>query len=587
MMFVKAVLLSLLIVCCSHSIDAQDSAAELLEVDYVMYADPKFEMPPVGVKVTSEPLDLWLETLSQDNPSLQRQIADSISVASRRGMPGIERAADALAKLLMDAELDPLLRRSVAKALVALDAKQHASLIATQCNGDRAIASIAEPAFAKWKDDSLNEVWRQRLENPHTDSYSLRLAINGLGAIEDDSSGDALRKLIRSAASPPSIRLAAASALAKIQPKGLVDFSKSLTKDEPGVIAGLLAVRVLEQHVDDEAIGRLVLIAKRDEASVKSAAMRRLFEIDPQSIVPFGIAAIAHPEVNVRRIAAQALFALPSQEHIEPLSTLLSDVNPDLRRSVADMLFRLAQSDGFREDVIRQTTRVLAEDDWRGCEQATRVLVSLNHRDCGERLVALLRHPRGEAMIAAGWGLRRLESKEHLLEMLNRSNEIYRGFQGGRYNIRQNGPVDLQAQLFLAFGELRFQQADPLMRQYIPKNSMPGERDRAAACWSLGWLHEDAPDPQLVPMMISRVKDVRGIEPEMEEVRRMCAVSLGRMNAKSVLPDLRDFATGGIGAGRACHWAIERMTGEPMPPLRGMAPLDYTDWFLQPLKSDE
>ncbi|MEM6470578.1 MAG: hypothetical protein AAF802_13560 [Planctomycetota bacterium] len=564
-------------------------AAELPDVEYVMYSDPKFESPPVRIEITSRPLDLWLETLQKPYPKLQRQIVDTIAVAKERGVPGVQRAVDPLVQLLSQSDLDPLLRRSLVKALVTLDAKEHAPLLVEQAlRHGRAVSSIVEPALVHWQDASMREDWRRRLSEPSTDAFSLRVAVEGLGAIDDKDSADALRTLVLSQNDPASIRLASASALADLFDQGLVELANELDSSSDGDrFAPLLAVRLLRRHSDAMAVRLLNSLANRDQASVKTAALERLFELDPQNVVTLGESSIDHPDVNVRRIVAKAYFVRPAVELLGPLANLMNDPNPELRQSVAEMLFELAGNEELRDEVLIQATRVLGGDDWRGCEQATRVLVALDHKVSGQRLTELIWHPRGEAMVAAGWGLGVLRMDEHLPAMLARAVDLDQGFRVGKYTPIDQGPTDLQAQLFLAFGQQRFAPSEGLMRKYVIKDFSLGERARAAACWSLGWIRENDPESRLVSSMVARVRDVRGEEPEFEEVRRMCAISLGRMNARSAIKDLREFASPMPGSGRACFWSIEKMTGEPIPPFREGFPLDYTDWFLQPLDSDQ
>ena len=134
------------------------------------------------------------------------------------------------------------------------------------------------------------------------------------------------------------------------------------------------------------------------------------------------------------------------------------------------------------------------------------------------------------------------------------------------------------AHLFIAFGDQTYQPAEELMRQYVPKNFDLGLEVRVAAIWALGMLHEGEPDAQLVEALLGRLQD-NGMFPELGEVREMSAVSLGRMQAESALPVLKQFAADGM---RGCQWAVEQLTGEKPPELKPqVVPID--DWFLAPL----
>jgi hypothetical protein len=74
--------------------------------------------------------------------------------------------------------------------------------------------------------------------------------------------------------------------------------------------------------------------------------------------------------------------------------------------------------------------------------------------------------------------------------------------------------------------------------------------------------------------------------PELELVRRMSAISIGRMKTKGQLEALRKFvgeANNGSSEDYA-SWAIEQITGETVPhaPLID-EPYMVTGWFLEPV----
>jgi len=71
-------------------------------------------------------------------------------------------------------------------------------------------------------------------------------------------------------------------------------------------------------------------------------------------------------------------------------------------------------------------------------------------------------------------------------------------------------------------------------------------------------------------------------------VRRMSAVSLGRMKAESsleILRSMRDIESTQSAVGSACAWSVHAMTGEAMPPVVPFVDWE-TGWFLMPTSSD-
>jgi HEAT repeat protein len=139
-------------------------------------------------------------------------------------------------------------------------------------------------------------------------------------------------------------------------------------------------------------------------------------------------------------------------------------------------------------------------------------------------------------------------------------------------------------QLFQAFGQMRYAEAEPLMRRYIPKNSGFYGSARAAAVYALGKLHEDELVDDLARQFASRLSDIDPMNPELNEVRRFAAIGLGRMKAAGqtrVLERFHQEENSSVDIGAATRWALIRITGETMPPLKS---LEYREmgWFLEP-----
>jgi hypothetical protein len=145
-------------------------------------------------------------------------------------------------------------------------------------------------------------------------------------------------------------------------------------------------------------------------------------------------------------------------------------------------------------------------------------------------------------------------------------------------------PIDHKlSQLNQLLGQQKYAAADPVLRQFIPKQLRPGGESRGAAIWALGLLNEGKADPALADPLAERIED-RGIPPEDPRVARMAAITIGRMKADHVLLTLRKYWGGrpnGTLVNDACGWAIAQITGEVMPapaPARRL----QRDWFLAP-----
>jgi hypothetical protein len=59
--------------------------------------------------------------------------------------------------------------------------------------------------------------------------------------------------------------------------------------------------------------------------------------------------------------------------------------------------------------------------------------------------------------------------------------------------------------------------------------------------------------PKLVRALLSRLDDLESESTEIDEVRSMCVISIGRMNAVSVVDKLREYSTDGSHVSQSCY----------------------------------
>ena len=135
-------------------------------------------------------------------------------------------------------------------------------------------------------------------------------------------------------------------------------------------------------------------------------------------------------------------------------------------------------------------------------------------------------------------------------------------------------------QIFQLFGETDYEEAVPLLREFVPKATDMGEC-RTAACWALGKIYEGGGPADLAKQFAERLADVASMPPEESPVRFACAIALGRMKAEDQLPALHRFGNEGTEVSLACHWSIEKITGEK-PPTVTASKFQVLNWFLQP-----
>ncbi|MEM6692582.1 MAG: hypothetical protein AAF664_24345, partial [Planctomycetota bacterium] len=220
---------------------------------------------------------------------------------------------------------------------------------------------------------------------------------------------------------------------------------------------------------------------------------------------------------------------------------------------------------------------VLNAEKWEGCEQACVVLAKLDHKPSGVRMVELLSHSRAEVQVASAWALTQLRIEDRLPDMLEYTQSILERISSGELSTIDPWVTLPVAHLFIGMGDQKYEPATPVLLKYARKRLELGVYARPAAAWALGMIHESAGPPDVTQELLGRLNDRDPLAPELDEMRHMCAISLGRMDAKRALPSLRKQSENLW----ACYWAIERIAGDPMPPPKRKT-IQVGDWFLTP-----
>jgi HEAT repeat protein len=331
-------------------------------------------------------------------------------------------------------------------------------------------------------------------------------------------------------------------------------------------------------------------LARGPEPAAAALAAGRLLDLGPEHAVPVLDRLLASPDAKVRLLGVETLRRLPDEKHVRSLADRLDDPHPDVRHKAREALRELAAKKELRGTVLAEATRVLGGRPWRGLEQAAVLLTQLDHKPAAQQLLVLLEHDRPEVFITAAWGLRKLAVPATLPKALAYAEaELKRRLAGEDLPNRRGADmamIDHQlSQLNQCFGAQKYRPADGVLRRFIPRaDRLLGPESRAAAIWALGLLHEGEEAPDLVGPLEARLQDMRSIPPEALDVRRMSAVTLGRIKAKGAVPTLRVFYGGKPGddpVNNACGWAIQGLTGQAVPPP-GTVHKTQRDWFLVP-----
>lgn len=573
-------------------------------IDSVMDRDPNIPFPRVVNTFPMGAAESWIQALDRPVAETKVEAAQSIAMAHRQGMKGLDAAVVRFTRLLDRPDQHPTVRLAFAHALVALDARQSAdSLFRALDSADAELREVIEPALARWDFKPIRSNWLDRLNESPPFKRRHLLAIESLAAVREEKAIPKVQALVLSPdASLPS-RLAAARALRTLQSSGMEKVAAELAADiSPRGSAGrLLGVTVLRNHAGADAIGLLQKLGQDSDPTVSAVALARLVELDTKLVVPLLKSVLASPDAAVRGFGVQTLFRQPDDAHIKLLGDRLPDPHPDVRGRARVALRELARMPEFNDAVIREGMRALSASDWRGQEQAAVLLSQLGHKPAGKRMLQLLRATRPEVIVSAAWGLRQLADPDNLpavLEFVGEHHDkmLASGPQAGRRGVPIEAIDNQLAQLVQFLGQVRYRPAEKRLMAMLPRlipgqpGSPPqtpvGAETRAAAVWALGLLNEGKSNPELVRALEARLNDIP-MGPaggEYDRVRQMAAISLGRMKAKSSIPSLQKFTSGKLHldpVNNACAWALAQITGEPLPPA-GVVQQLLPAWFLTP-----
>ncbi|MBI1915568.1 MAG: hypothetical protein HYS12_12670 [Planctomycetes bacterium] len=565
-------------------------------IDSPMYKAPATPGPEIVTVFPKDALPLWLKAFERPGAEAETRcrIADAVVRARQRRVEGLEVFIAPFRAAVDQPDQHPTVRLAVARALVALEARDAApSLLRIAWAGGAEMRNTVEPALARWDYRPAREGWLERLGDPETPSWSLVLAIRGLAAVGEAKAVDRLRAIVISAAASGQLRVEAARALGALRSDGLEADAGRLADDltPRGLVARLAAASLLHRHRSDPAVRLLQRLADDEEPSVAVVAITRLLAIDPKLILPALDKVLASQDANVRSLGVDVLFRQPTEKHLRLLADRLDDKHADVRVKAGRFLHELAKKKELRDRVIAEAMRVLNEDEWRGQEQAAILLTQLDHKPAARRLVELLVSDRPEVLVTAAWGLRKLnvkETRDGVVDYIKEAAPPLLAGSGGPKKVPLEVLDHQLSQLNQFLGQQKHARADKLLRDFIPRpgNESGGPESRAAAIWALGLIHEGKTDSELAGQLKGRLNAGTASPQELPQVRRMCAITLARLGAKEALPSLRLYCADRKPSAddpvkNACGWAIGKLTGETM-----LAPetIQRTqgDWFLKP-----
>ena len=162
------------------------SAQEASPIDIEMDRNPVLAYAKIEHVFPRGAARLWVEALDRPDVETKVAAAQSIALARRKGLTGLEGAVTPLARELNRADQHPAVVLAAAQALVALDAKQTAdSLLRVLEHGDADLREIIEPALAKWDYAPARAIWMKRLSDTSSHGRGELLAIEALATVKE------------------------------------------------------------------------------------------------------------------------------------------------------------------------------------------------------------------------------------------------------------------------------------------------------------------------------------------------------------------------------------------------------------------
>jgi len=619
-----AMTMALVLMLCARaaaSLDGVTPADKAADIDWPMYSDPDLGAIPIIVTFDARMKDIWLASLKRPDVETRRRAAYEIGLAAEKGMKNLEVLVRPLIEQMDAPDAHPVLMLAAAEALIQLDAK--AAAASFLMHNERGAASgvirgdtvgkdgkpaggnagiefalLTDAALAKWRHEPAIAVWMKRLTDPATPRTVRVSAITQLAAVKHAPAIEPIKALaLDRALADASLRIHAAQSVPIGDTGNPATIGDALLGGS--LVDRLVAATLLARIEGNDAVASLLKLAADREPAVATIALRRLLEIDPKHIAATADKLLTSADPTVRLLAATSLVAGKSPQVVVALAPLLDDPSPQVRYYLRDRFIEFGKDEPLGATVREQATRVLAGGaniTWRGIEQAAVILGRLDHEPVAARLIELLPYPRNEVRIAAIVALRRLAVNDAaqlaaITAHLERESDIWLAMvEAAKKDTSRPFLIDAQrdrqlAQMHQMLGIMRYEPARKVMERYVPKMSGFWSEGRAGAVWALGKLYEDKPNVALSKSFVSRLSDLDPNNPELIHVRRMAAISLGRMKATDSLKALEvfyDVERTSLHVGGGCRWALMRITGKDLPPLPSREASE-TGWFIQPL----
>lgn len=551
-----------------------------------MHFEPHMIAPTNSETLDPRYVPLFERTLRDiDDDELLETAALSLARVAEEKMQNIETTADILMKHL-ESHPNRRVRFACARALANADyMSAAAALLALDSQIDDAERLWIDPALARWKFAPAADVWKKRLTDDSQTAVAISLACEGLIALNDSQASESLRTVLNNRRLIYEKRFAAAKALSSISPE--TAFEESAKYIAGNVSERILAVQLLSSQ-NAESLTKLFALCADASDGVASAAWLAMYRLMPEGLLPALDSGRSHRDAVIRMTTARVMRQFPTQERTSWLHEQLNDKHLEVRNVAREMLVLVAQEQPtLRDSIVALAGDCIAADseNWQGIEQSLLLLGQLRGGQFSDRCIPLLEHSRNEVLVTAAWLLHLFPDatvEPAIRQHLTRNDEMLKA----PATAPEGAYLGLQSAYLIQYaGLMRLKDLELFLQPNFKKTEPGGYEKRSAAMWTMGLLHENDPVPELTKSFIERLADRDSLLPEHWNVRRMSAVALGILRAKSAASGLIqayeiDSIEGTIPD--SARWSLG-MIGEPMPePTEGYLER-IGGWKLNPL----
>ena len=564
---------------------------------------PIYSSPTIGRstdKIVHSPglIPLWLKALTSDELDLQRQVADTIVIAKRQEMEGLEEMLPGLMEILKQPDPHPTVLAAVCRAIIALDHQPAApQLLALVKRDQPLLCQLIEPGLARWKDPEAIQVWRTRLEHPGRSLPLSLLAVRCLQQVGDQASVEALESIAINPSMSISLRIEAARAVGALatEPRiSSVDKLKAAGWDGDQrwfnrlVAAWLLAPSPANGVQQQQVLPLAEELALDEEGSVAEVALGSLMSWNVEQVAMLAPQVASHPHPQVRATIAQALLDQVNPDRVSLLVGFLDDPFKPTRVVVRDGLIELLADKIVGPAVAEELASVRSRHSWRGLEQQVWIMVAVPRVADEKWITRHINHPRPEVFISAAWAVRRLKITAALPTMLVRVKAAEAQMINLNLDLTpyMDDMMEQVCHIFQAFGEMKYKPAERMVVKSIGLNSpLYPFQVRASAAWAIGVYYEGNPDKRIVGILEGRVAHELPQPPEGVIVKRMAAVSLARMKSVESIPLLERYFYSSPPNDYlkwTCAWALGEL-GKEMDEEPSTIEVFSSNWFLEPI----